>query len=144
VFVHPECPCTSATLDELERLLTHEAGRIETTVAVVTPASKVEEWKRTRITRLASRIPGVALYTDVGGREARRFGAMTSGFTLLYGADGRLRFAGGITASRGEAGDNLGAIAIEDVVEHQPSPRDTTQVFGCELHDPPAQPGGRP
>jgi hypothetical protein len=65
--------------------------------------------------------------------EAGRFGAETSGHTLLYGADGRLLFSGGITASRGHAGENAGESAIIALVNHQTPLRSQTLVFGCSL-----------
>ena len=70
---------------------------------------------------------------DPDGVEARRFGAETSGHTLLFGADGRLLFSGGITASRGHAGDNAGESAIVALVNNQTPTRTQTLVFGCSL-----------
>jgi hypothetical protein len=76
---------------------------------------------------------------DLEGRESRRFGAATSGQTLLYAADGRLLFNGGITESRGHSGDNAGRSAILSLVlgltsapTGQPL---STPVYGCPLFD---------
>lgn len=70
---------------------------------------------------------------DPDGVEARRFGAETSGHTLLFGADGHLLFSGGITASRGHSGDNDGENAIVALLNHQIPALTRTLVFGCSL-----------
>ena len=49
---------------------------------------------------------------DDDGAEARRFGAETSGQTLLYDEHGALLFSGGITGARGHAGDNAGRASL--------------------------------
>jgi hypothetical protein len=70
---------------------------------------------------------------DPDGAETRRFGAATSGETLLYSPAGKLLFRGGITASRGHSGDNYGRDAIVALV-NKPSRRfSNTPVFGCSL-----------
>jgi hypothetical protein len=73
---------------------------------------------------------------DDEGAEANRFHAATSGQTLLYDADGRLLFSGGITGSRGHAGDNAGENAIVSWVNSGAAARTETSVFGCALFDP--------
>jgi hypothetical protein len=75
----------------------------------------------------------VKVVVDPEGLEAGRFGAETSGHTLLYGTDGRLLFSGGLTASRGHAGENVGESAIIALVNHQTPLRSQTLVFGCAL-----------
>jgi len=54
----------------------------------------------------------VTIVTDADGAEANRFGAETSGHTLLFDFGRRLLFSGGITDSRGHTGDNAGESAI--------------------------------
>jgi len=80
-------------------------------------------------------IPGVRVILDPDGKLARRFGVETSGHTLVYGADGKLLFAGGITSSRGHLGDNAGFAAVLEIITNRSiqSARTTTPVFGCEL-----------
>ena len=81
---------------------------------------------------------------DGDGAEARRFGVATSGHVLLYDPRGDLIFSGGITAGRGERGDNRGRAALlgrimgtgREGLEHP--------VFGCPLATPrPAPDQGR-
>jgi hypothetical protein len=77
----------------------------------------------------------VTVLDDVDGTEARRFGALTSGQVVVYDADGRLRFSGGITPARGHAGDNAGRSAIIALLEGASSASVETPVFGCSLLD---------
>jgi hypothetical protein len=49
--------------------------------------------------------------------------------TLLFASNGNLLFNGGITGSRGHAGDN----AIISLVNNQEPARTRTLVFGCAL-----------
>jgi hypothetical protein len=74
---------------------------------------------------------------DDGGVESQRFGALSSGQALLYGADGRLLFAGGITESRGHQGDNAGESAIAALVlgAGRSGQSSSTPVYGCPLFD---------
>jgi hypothetical protein len=65
-------------------------------------------WDNTYLERSAAAIPGVTVLPVFEGIEARRFGAKTSGHTLLFDRNGRRLFSGGITQSRGHDGENAG------------------------------------
>jgi hypothetical protein len=47
-----------------------------------------------------------------------------------------LQFSGGITASRGHSGDNLGRSAVVALVTTGESATNHTSVYGCSLHNP--------
>ncbi|HVX85787.1 MAG TPA: RedB protein [Phycisphaerae bacterium] len=134
--VHPQCPCSRATMDELAVLAAHCQGRLRMYVLMVCPRGATADWAKTSLWTSAAAIPGVTVIADLGGSETRRFGLATSGETLLYGADLRLEFSGGITESRGHAGDNAGESAIEALVK-DPSAfgvqTTRTPVYGCAL-----------
>jgi hypothetical protein len=141
LFVHPHCPCSRASLNELSVLMTHCEGRLDAHVLFYKPSSASREWTRTDLWYAAARIPGVQPRVDVDGAERRHFGARVSGEVFLYQASGELAFHGGITASRGHAGDNAGRSAIESLVLNNTAVASKTPVFGCELRDPDAVPG---
>jgi hypothetical protein len=136
MLAHPKCPCTRASVEELSRLMTHSQGRIDAYVLFAKPERSSESWSSTDLWNSAAVIPGVTVVVDRDGREARRFGAVTSGQVLLYDEAGALVFHGGITESRDHAGDNAGRSAIETLVNRGVSDRDWTPVFGCPLFDP--------
>lgn len=135
VFVHPECPCSHATIEELARLVARAPGAIAVTVLFTRPDGFPAGWEQTDLWHGASRIPGAAVETDAGGREARRFNAATSGYTLLYNEAGSLVFRGGITASRGHEGDNVGKSSILGWIRDCTIVTRETPVFGCRLFD---------
>jgi hypothetical protein len=135
LFGHPLCPCTRASLAELEKLLSRVEGRVRTTVVwswdgAERPADEVGLIERARA------LPGVATFDDVGAREARRFGVATSGEALLFDAEGRRVYRGGLTGSRGHEGDNAGRDAVLARLEGEETAARSAPVFGCPLLDP--------
>jgi hypothetical protein len=137
VGLHPGCPCSRATLEELDRLMARTDGRATVHALVFKPSTFGDDWEKTDIWRRAAAIPGVTVVRDDDGIEAARFGATTSGHVVVYDADGRLAFSGGITSARGHAGDSVGSDSIAVLLAgnggSQISHR--TAVFGCALED---------
>jgi hypothetical protein len=134
LFAHPQCPCTAATLEELSRLLPKVAvNRLDIHVFFLLPANSPRGWERTPLWTTAQSIPGVKVWSDPEGRQARMFGGQVSGQALLYDPSGELRFSGGITAGRGHAGDNPGLDALLDVLNQRTGGFVRKPVFGCSL-----------
>jgi len=133
VFAHPRCPCTRATIDELAVIMTHCQGKVDAHVLFYKPRGTTSAWEQTATWRAAGRIPGVRVAVDPDGVEAARFSAQTSGQALLFGRKGELLFSGGITASRGHAGDNAGFDAIVALVAGRLPEAQETGVFGCPI-----------
>jgi hypothetical protein len=142
LFAHPRCPCTRASLCELELLLACCPNQIIAHVVFIKPTGTEKDWTQTELWGKASAIPGVSVCEDDAGVEARRFHVETSGHTLLYDRDGRLLFRGGITIARGHAGDNPGRSAIVALLMGQASGGVITPVFGCPLLAAECQEGG--
>ncbi len=136
MLAHPRCPCTRASLSELERLMTAVKGRANATVLFVKPKAELaDEWASTDLWTSAGRISGAQAVLDEGGREAQLFGAKTSGQALLYSPRGELLFAGGMTPGRGHEGDNVGVRRIRALIEGGAIERAVSAVFGCSLFD---------
>jgi hypothetical protein len=133
MLAHPHCPCTRASVGELSELMAHAIGKVNAYVLFVKPPGVGADWDDTDLRRTAAAIPGVTVLTDEDGIEAARFGAETSGHTLVFDRDGTLVFSGGITAARGHAGDNAGESAVLAALNQEPLPRNRTPVFGCSL-----------
>jgi hypothetical protein len=140
MFLHPHCPCSTASLSELLRLMSHARDAVSVRVVLVLPEGVDAEWKDTGLRARALAIPGIEVLEDEGGIEAARFGAMTSGACVLYDAAGRLAFAGGITALRGHEGESAGEDRILTVLKHGAPDRPDSPVFGCGLRDQEAAP----
>jgi hypothetical protein len=135
MLAHPQCPCTRASLRELELLMAKLNGCLTAKVLFYQPENAPADWASSDLWETASRIPGVSAAWDRAGAEARRFGGATSGHVVVYDAGGRLIFSGGITPSRGHSGHNAGRSAIVSALLHGASERTSSPVFGCSLSD---------
>jgi hypothetical protein len=133
LFAHPKCPCTRASIGELNRLLAQCSGKVATHVLFYKPVEFSDDWARTGLWPSAAAIPDVMVQEDGEGTQARLFGAETSGFLVLYDPHGRLLFKGGITGSRGHAGDNAGEDAVVSLLGGQAPSLRQTPVYGCSL-----------
>src|SRR5437899_2755237 len=79
MFAHPECPCTRASIDELNRLLARCRGQLVVEALFFQPASLPQDHVRGSLWQRAEALPGISVRSDPDGLEARRFGAETSG-----------------------------------------------------------------
>jgi hypothetical protein len=109
MFLEPNCVCSKASLGELSLLMDGCQGKLNARVLFIKAAGRSANWQQSDLWRQAMVIPGVGAAIDVDGREARLFGAQTSGEVVLYGADGRLLFQGGMTLYRGQSGSDRSA-----------------------------------
>lgn len=132
-LAHPQCTCTSASLDELREILARARTRPRTYVLFLKPSEFASGWEQTDLWRRASQLPGARVLRDDDGAEARKFGVETSGQTLLYDKHGALIFSGGITGSRGHAGENAGELALISLLTDGHADRRASNVFGCPL-----------
>jgi hypothetical protein len=135
MFAHPLCPCSRASLTELEVLL-RRAGPVDAHVSVLRPDDVGPEWDGGLLSA-ARAVPGVQVSQDKNGEEARRFGAHTSGHVVIYAADGRLLFSGGITGARGHIGDNVSLDKAVDAITGTKAAPASCPVFGCCLESRP-------
>jgi hypothetical protein len=140
LFAHPHCPCTRATLSELERFLARNPDSQQTTIVFIKPPGTPAGWEDTDTLHRAKAIPGVKSVVDVDGVEARRFHAVTSGVAMYYDADGRLAFYGGLTPARGHEGGSDGVAALQAIVSGNRPAIDHANVFGCPLGTPANEP----
>jgi hypothetical protein len=140
MFAHPRCPCTRASLHELNRLVAQVDGRLRGYVLFSRPAAEPIGWERSELWSLADSIPGMTVLSDPDGQTARAFGSETSGHVLLYDPAGELVFSGGVTAARAHEGDNRGRDAIRNFTNEGSILEKQTPVFGCALRELAATP----
>jgi hypothetical protein len=125
---------TASTANLQDSSTTKSGTSFETSSTLNTQLSNQDS--SSRLIKTIDSIPGIIRKTDVSGQEAKLFGAKTSGDVLLFGANGNLIFAGGITASRGHEGDNNGADAmLKAIDDSRRATVSTTPVFGCSLEE---------
>lgn len=138
LFVHPKCPCTRATIRELQKILT--PARLKTAkqpavlVLAAHPADVPKQWCETDILRGAARLPRARVILDPQGKLTNRFGVVSSGTVMLFEPGGEPLFAGGVTVSRGHEGDSVAGQALVRALKGQePLERHSHPVFGCRL-----------
>ena len=136
MLVHPQCPCTRASVAELAKIMARVHGQVRAYVLVAKPHDQGADWIDTAVWKAAKAIPEVSVLVDLDGEESRRFGAETSGHTIVFNSAGRLMFVGGITESRGHEGDNIGENAIVSLLGDQNAAvARSTSIFGCSFAD---------
>lgn len=143
MFAHPRCPCTRASLVELNKVLKASAVPLDAYVVFYRPENSSPEWAQTDLWKQAAAIPGVCVFDDEAGTLAKRFQAKCSGVVYVYGPLKRLRYFGGVTGSRGHVGENIGQLEVQTLLtpeknqEHLIQRNPTTcSVFGCPLFPP--------
>ena len=128
MFVHPECTCSIASLEQLRMLQSQLGSQLEAHVVLwhASAGTSKRNWPKES--------GGAAITDDRDGLEALRFGAKTSGQTLIYDETGRLIYAGGLTVFRGEAG---GEPVLQNLISRlRTKARDPyleRAVFGCPI-----------
>jgi hypothetical protein len=135
MFAHPQCPCTRASMAELARLAVELGSEAQIHVAIVRPPGTDDGFEEGAVAERARAIGGAKVFIDVDGVEAARFGAVTSGSTVLYTARNQLAFRGGITTARGHEGHGPAQDRIVAIVKAGTgdSSRTLAPTFGCEL-----------
>jgi hypothetical protein len=135
MFAHPKCSCTDASLEELKIVMTRARGKLSPTICFYDPEGAAADWTQSRLVKAAREIPGLKVIIDLNGAIAARFGAETSGQVLAFDRRGRRVFEGGITGSRGHAGDNRGCAALIALADGETAEPAQAPVFGCSLRD---------
>lgn len=133
VFAHPRCPCTRATLSELDRLLVVGHDKADVRVMFYRPSEEDASWSRTALWERAESLRGVSVFDDVDGALARAFGAAASGHAMLFDVRGRLLFSGGLTGARGHEGNNPGAASVRAILAGGSVAQPGAPVFGCPI-----------
>lgn len=135
LVLHPHCPCSRATLEELDRLLTRWPETLRTHVFFYSDPALGPRWHETDLWRHAASIPGVSVRADEFGLCARALGGKVSGTAFLYSKEGALLFEGGMTAGRGHEGANPGTDAIAAILAAQTPGTRSAPAYGCALFE---------
>ncbi|MEO5969296.1 MAG: hypothetical protein ABIQ95_05165 [Bdellovibrionia bacterium] len=133
MFGHPKCPCSRASLVELEKLMSVYSKNFGIKIIFYHPKTATPDWFETDIVAKAKSLPDVKVTFDPDGRLANIIGARTSGMTYVFDKQRRQIFMGGITGSRGHEGENDGTRSIASIAETGKPILTTTKVFGCSL-----------
>lgn len=132
-FAHPHCGCTTTTIP----LLAQRASQIDANIVVVFTgsAANTPDWTESPNAQKARAFEQLTTQHDPNGTLAHRFGARTSGHTVVYDHTGARRFSGGLTSARGMIGPSAGWDAIDAVLNGTTPHTESAPVFGCRLFD---------
>lgn len=134
MFLHPKCPCSRASVEELARLYRYVHGRVNIHILFRSPKTfSQQDVKESAIWQAAKDIPSLTHKIDENDFEISLFRPKTSGQVYLYDTNGNLQFSGGITAGRGHVGDNVGSSSIKNYVLYKKHPQVRAAIFGCSL-----------
>lgn len=131
VFLHPKCTCSKATMMELQSLLPDLKG-IDVTV-LFRNVSADKEWLSGELYESALKTKGLTVAIDDNGDEAKRFGAHTSGHTVLISTDKSIVFSGGLTPMRGHPGETEGKAFLRQWNQSRKPASLITEIFGCNI-----------
>jgi hypothetical protein len=129
--LHPRCPCSHASLSELDRLVAHLSR--PTGIRLIFVGA---EGNDSSLLEQAQAIQGAVVEHDPSGAQAKLLGAQTSGDTFYYDTSGALRFHGGLTSSRGHEGQSPGQDAILALDAERETSTNQAPAFGCLLDAP--------
>ena len=134
VALHPHCPCSRATVRELAKIASQRTEARDVIVLMYKPADKQDSWLEGALLDECRRM-NCRVRPDPDGKLAASLGSLTSGGVALYDADGRLRYQGGVTASRGHEGDNTGERAVIEILRGSRENYKSMPVFGCPIRE---------
>lgn len=133
VAIHPRCPCTRTTLNELRRLLTEATISVQCTVLIAIPEDQSSAWLASATVDAAKRLPNTQLIPDANSNRASQLGLDISGQILVIGDDAGVLFSGGITAGRSCTTDNIGSESLARLLNGNATLPLSTPTFGCRL-----------
>ena len=133
VFLHPHCPCSRATVRQLNRILSSTSFPVAVRTVFFCPREHPSSWTEGDIWRTVQSIRDSVSVVDWDGLEASRFGVATSGHVLLFRSSGICSFSGGITSGRGHEGACGGDQAVLNLLRNNEPGFSTFPVFGCPL-----------
>lgn len=139
LFLHPKCPCSTASIRQLFEFTDGVKDAAIVTVLVL-PTGTDESFAQGPVIDLLEREYQHRPIVDREGKEAELFGAQTSGQAYAYGLEARLLFCGGLTPARGQTGYTPSLHKLRTALQHRDSGPTSCPVFGCPLQNPPQRP----
>lgn len=133
VALHPKCPCSWATLTELDHLLRAADGRLACRLLCFRPKDAADDFCDTRLMKAAANLLHTQIVIDPEAKQASQLGMTTSGAMVIYDAAGQLAFYGGVTTARGHAGPSLVTESIERLLDDGLMPVSCHPAYGCSL-----------
>ncbi|MBX3721736.1 MAG: hypothetical protein KF713_07855 [Turneriella sp.] len=136
VMAHPHCPCSKASLEELNNALAAVPLQPYVRLVYYRPPGVTAAWSQSELVAESRRLSGIAVIFDEDGKIAETLGARTSFDVFLFNASRQIIFRGGITRGRGIYGANPGRRALEAALRGETAAK-MYPVYGCPLRNNP-------
>lgn len=133
VFYHPHCPCTAASLRNLQRINSSLVSERKIYAFAFHPQDEPVTWIESPTTKLLRGIPNITIIPDREAIACQAFGLSTSGHMLVYDEAQRLIFSGGITPGRGHEGDCQSSFDLRQKINGEKSTLNYWPVYGCSI-----------
>lgn len=133
VGIHPKCPCTFKTLEELKRLSASATELAKCKFWIYQPPEADATWSDTRSLAFIKTFPDAEIIFDRDAEIASRLGITTSGGIVVHDCMQRVLFSGGIVLGRSCSGESIGAVALSALLKGQVNSQRSTPVFGCPI-----------
>lgn len=127
MLVHPDCPCTEASLNLYLNAVNKTKSPLKTLIVIPGPS------RSSRNITLARTIPNSQLKFLSAEDISKQYGISTSGHLLVWNGQ-KLVFSGGVTDARGE---EVAAGAFDELTAVLGSTKAAgeTPVFGCPAYN---------
>lgn len=129
MVVHPDCPCTAASVRVFQRLLGEAKTATPARLLVVAYGDPDHDVAGEKY---AQAVPAARAAWISPEEAEKRFGAYTSGHTVAY-LDGKPVFSGGLTSGRGVESSSDSQTDLRNFLAGRPV-RAERPVFGCALN----------
>jgi hypothetical protein len=140
MFLHPNCPCSVASLEVLDQIVSRANRPVVAYVVFFAEGMGEQAVRESELWDLCAKKHRLIPRIDTRGELAQAFDVSVSGQTFLYNAGGEVTFSGGLTASRGQLEYSLGADAVVACLQGEPQTSSTARTFGCALYAPEKRP----
>jgi hypothetical protein len=128
MVVHPDCPCTRASLSALREIVARYNERVEFRIVMVSETPRLDSPNF----EAACKIPEAAVSWITPQRADELYDSYTSGQAFILDRNGDVAFSGGITPGRGTDKPEFALQLFESVLAGKPV-RKSSPVYGCEL-----------
>ncbi|MBW7927116.1 MAG: hypothetical protein H3C58_03300 [Fimbriimonadaceae bacterium] len=129
MIVHPDCPCTKASLRNLAAIL--DATRLPVRAEIVGAMPPGYEGPKKNLAMARGIVKSELVIMDAD-RALQTYGARTSGHLFVYDPDQDLVYSGGLTPARG-AEDAMSSMRWFKALVHQGAIASSAPTFGCSL-----------
>jgi hypothetical protein len=132
LYIHPDCPCTLATLRLLDQLWDELPTKPRLDIYIASYDLPNTKWSESKNYTLAATLTSARIWEDTNADRAKQHEAQVSGTLLVRNGQGKLLFRGGISSSRSCDDPGSSFFALRYLLTSGQS-IEPTRVYGCSF-----------